>query len=300
MKLAGLEDEVSALEPHLMTTPPGGSRVMFQGERIACLATAAVLGSDDAAKGLSALAASEDRESAMEGKMGQKLAAWVLANGDEKAQSRLLDDIEALARDNPASDALATNLIAIKRLPGLPAEFAQRIDALFLKTLDGPVAAGVQADLDAGMTQKNAIGKPMVLAGKTLEGQDFSTKEYGGKVILVDFWATWCGPCVAEMPRIKAMYEKYHDRGLEIVGISYDGDGEKLAKFTKESNMPWVQFWDKDKQSGKSGAAHPLAVEWKVNGIPQMFLIDRKGILRVGDRAGGNGNNRAAVAGRKG
>jgi len=215
--------------------------------------------------------------------MGQSLAAWLLANKDAAAEGKVLEGIEKLAKENPTSEGLATGLRAIRSIPGLAPELLARVDALYINTLSGEVAKGMQAYIDAGAKQKNAVGKPMVLAGKTMEGKDFSTKDYAGKVVLVDFWATWCGPCIAELPRVRAMYEKYHDKGLEIVGISCDGDGEKLANYTKANNMPWVQLWDKEKQGalGKPAAAHPLSVEWKVNGIPQMFLIDRNGVLRT-------------------
>ncbi len=244
------------------------------------LAMAAALGDEAAGKELGALAGSGDKEVAAEGKMGQSLVAWLLANQDEAAEGKVLAGIEALGKANPKSEAVATGLRSIRSLPGLSAELLARIDAMYMKTLTGAVATGMQAYIDAGAKQKAAVGKAMVLAGKTMEGKDFSTKEYAGKVVLVDFWATWCGPCRAELPRVKAMYEKYHEKGLEIVGISCDGDGDALAKYTKENGMPWVQLWDKEKQSGKAEAWHALATEWKVNGIPQMFLIDRKGVLR--------------------
>jgi thiol-disulfide isomerase/thioredoxin len=281
VKLAALNDELSGMDtgPSMMTTA-GGPKVRQQSERITFLAMAASLDSDDAKSKLATLAASKDRELAVEGNMGLQLAAWLGDDGDGAKQTKILDAIETLARDNPTSNALGMNLRTIRSVPDLPKGLLQRIDDLYMKTLKGPVAEGMQAFIDAGVTQKNALGKPVTLTGKTLDGKDFSTKELAGKVILVDFWATWCGPCVAELPRIKAIFEKYHDQGLEVVGVSCDGDAAVLTKFIQEKNLRWPQFWDKEKQTGVVNGMHPLAAEWKLNGIPQMFLIDRAGILR--------------------
>ena len=284
VKMAALEDEMAASNPGQMSvTPPGGTVAWLQSLRINYLSMASSLGSAAATTQLAALADSGDKEQAVEGKMGQFMTSWLLANKDEITQAKVLGDIAALAKENPASNALALGLRTIKMVPGQSAALGQRIDDIFTKTLTSEAAKGMQAVIDAGAKQKAATGKPFVLVGKTSEGKDFSTKEYAGKVVLIDFWATWCGPCVAELPRVKDMYAKYHEKGLEIVGISCDGDGEKLASFTKKNEMPWVQLWDKEKQgaAGKPAVWHALAEEWKVNGIPQMFLIDRNGVLRT-------------------
>ena len=281
VKLAALYDELSGMDtgPSAKTTP-GGSKVQQQSQRITFLALAASLDSDDAKSRLTTLAASKDKELAVEGSMGLQLAAWIRADGDAAKHSKILDAIETLARDNPTSNALGMNLRTIRGVPDLPKDLLQRIDDLYFKTLKGPVADGVQASIDAGATQKHALGKPVSLTGKTLDGKDFSTKDLAGKVILVDFWATWCGPCVAELPRIKAVYDKYHDQGLEVVGVSCDGDAAVLTKFIQEKNLPWPQLWDKEKQTGAVDGMHPLAAQWKLDGIPRMFLIDRTGVLR--------------------
>ena len=81
---------------------------------------------------------------------------------------------------------------------------------------------------------------------KDLDGKSLSIAGYKGKVVMVDFWATWCGPCVGEVPNVAAIYQKYHDKGFEIIGVSLDreGDKDKLISFTKDHNMPWRQDFD--------------------------------------------------------
>jgi peroxiredoxin len=106
---------------------------------------------------------------------------------------------------------------------------------------------------------------------KDLAGKPLSIASYKGKVVLVDFWATWCGPCIAELPNVQKAYEKHHDKGFEIIGISLDQDETKLSNFIKQKNMPWQQFFD-----GK-GWGNKLAAKYGVNSIPATYLLDGEG-----------------------
>ncbi len=110
-------------------------------------------------------------------------------------------------------------------------------------------------------------------AEKDTAGQPLSVARYKGKVVLVDFWATWCPPCLAALPNVIKTYQQYHAQGFEIIGISLDreGDGEKLAKFTKDNNMPWPQFFDGQYWNNK------LAVQYGISAIPHSYLIDGAG-----------------------
>lgn len=104
-----------------------------------------------------------------------------------------------------------------------------------------------------------------------LDGKPVSLADYRGKLVLLDFWATWCGPCIAEMPNIKEVYEKYHAKGFEIIGISLDTDEAALRKFIKENQLPWRQVFD-----GKRWET-PLVQQYGIRGIPAQFLIDQEG-----------------------
>jgi thiol-disulfide isomerase/thioredoxin len=102
-------------------------------------------------------------------------------------------------------------------------------------------------------------------------GAPLSVGKYKGKVVLVDFWATWCGPCRGEIPNVVATYAKYHDQGFEIVGVSLDQDKDKLLSFTKDNNMTWPQYFD------GQGWQNKLAVKYGIESIPATVLIDPQG-----------------------
>ncbi len=108
-------------------------------------------------------------------------------------------------------------------------------------------------------------------AEKDLQGNPLSVAKYKGKLVLVDFWATWCGPCVGELPNVIKAYNKYHADGFEIIGISLDMDEQKLKSFLKTKEIPWAQYFD-----GK-GWQNKLAAKYGIQSVPATFLLDGEG-----------------------
>lgn len=134
---------------------------------------------------------------------------------------------------------------------------------------------------DAPLVGTAAIGKPLVLKFKATDGREVDLSKMKGKVILVDFWATWCGPCMRELPSVKAAYASLHAKGFEIVGVSFDKKKEALAHVLKKEKMEWPQYFES--QAGDHRIGDKLGIE----SIPTMWLIDKKGNLRDLDARSG-------------
>ncbi len=113
-----------------------------------------------------------------------------------------------------------------------------------------------------------------------LKGQPLDLAAYRGKVVLIDFWATWCGPCVAELPHVLAAYEKFHAKGFEIIGISLDKERARLDAFLEQHKMTWVQFFD------GQGWENKLSRQYGISAIPATFLLDANGRIVARDLTG--------------
>jgi thiol-disulfide isomerase/thioredoxin len=162
-----------------------------------------------------------------------------------------------------------------------PAPVTQPADETPHQPIHNTLAERIKDLLEGPAQLKQLENKPLVVSGRTVDGKEFSSAEYKGKVVLVDFWATWCGPCCEETPRIKELYSKYHDKGLEVLGVSNDIDVDALTKYLAKNQMPWPQLFNAE--SAAERKPNPITVGYGITGIPTMFLIDRAGVLRTTD-----------------
>jgi len=118
------------------------------------------------------------------------------------------------------------------------------------------------------------MGKPVEIQYTAVDGRQVDTAQLHGKVVLVDFWATWCPPCVKEVPLVKAAYDKLHDKGFEVVAISMDDKKDDLTSFVAKQNMPWPQYFD------PAGWENKFGKQFGIEQIPTMWLLDKSGKLR--------------------
>ncbi len=134
-----------------------------------------------------------------------------------------------------------------------------------------------------GSIRKLKIGLPAIsFSTKTAAGKPIKLEDYQGKVVLLDFWASWCAPCRKEMPNVKNVYGKYHEKGFEIIGISLDNTMAKFKGYLQSEQMPWPQIFDGKGWQGELGNLYAVSV------IPSTYLLDREGIIRYKNVRGGD------------
>ncbi len=151
-----------------------------------------------------------------------------------------------------------------------------KADTIF-QELTKSINPQVASQATAALKLKDLTKKPLDLKYTAIDGTEIDLAKMRGKVVLVDFWATWCGPCMGEVPNVVAAYKKYHDKGFEVVGISLDQDKDAVLRVTKEKGMTWPQYFD-----GK-GWHNSISSSFGINSIPAMWLVNKDGLIATTD-----------------
>lgn len=162
------------------------------------------------------------------------------------------------------------NALQVRRLDLMEKADPAKVAAL-LDTLSASDDPKVVEAAQGRREQRALADKPLDWKFDAADGTPVDFARWRGKFVLVEFWASWCPDCLRETPDIAAAYRQYHDRGLEIVGVSLDHDRDAFLGFTKKHAMPWPQQFD------GQGWNNPYAVKYGVRGIPEMWLVGRDG-----------------------
>jgi thiol-disulfide isomerase/thioredoxin len=248
-----------------------------------------------------------DEPGAKEGfrKLTQELTKHPNADLARTARLRLLKlDVDTLADDDTGAEDVARRLVTVlndKQAGEVEAYFVQeglyvlestgRLD-LAKKVYEALLSLGnrigkaeaaemIQKDYDTAMRRYGWLNKEVEISGEHFGGKPFNLDDYRGKVLLVDFWATWCPPCMKELPNLIETHKQFADSGFEVVGVALDNDHDELEKFLEDRKLPWVTLWsaDKDQQMYDD----PRAKQFGVDGIPRTFLVDRQGkVVAIG------------------
>lgn len=214
--------------------------------------------------------------------MGPERAAVV-----QKASDRILTEVKSQTEEETVdADALNTLIsrVAVQAEFGGNVQLAEKIykaigDAV-ARLDESEAAEAVQKAIDDANKRIGLIGEPFEVTGTLPDGKPFDWKQYDGKVVLVDFWATWCGPCLREIPNIRDNYEKFREQGFEVVGVNLDDDPADVEQFFQSrGDLPWPTVLSPDPDA--RGFDTPLAKKCGVTAIPFVVLVGKDGNVRA-------------------
>ena len=181
-----------------------------------------------------------------------------------KLVAPFLDTIELFRSCYPDSD----------RLPELVEPFRSAFAHIKSQPQIEPLISEYVELYEGTLRRQELLGKPMPIWGADLAGNRLDEKALAGKVVLLDFWATWCGPCIAEFEHLKVLYRKYKDKGLEIVGYSVDADQERLRDYLERNPLPWIML---SKGSTEQAGLPSLSHYYGAKLLPVVLLRDQSG-----------------------
>lgn len=174
---------------------------------------------------------------------------------------------------------LVVPLIQLYRMDGNKEKAVQFIEEVRGAFKDHAMIDTINESLDefSKVFDQPGVGDTLDISFTAIDGREINLADLKGKVVLVDFWATWCVPCLKVMPEVKALYNDFHDRGFEIIGISLDSDKDKLANFVAKEEIAWPQYFDGE------GWDNEIARRYGIESIPATFLIGPDGLIEASE-----------------
>jgi thiol-disulfide isomerase/thioredoxin len=212
-------------------------------------------------------------------KMTDPPNADLIAKANEQIVARVQKDVAAEGVTTDTLMQLLSDVAMRAEFSGevqLASQLYDAIGAAAAKIEDQKSVETINEQLEAARKRVGLIGKPLVVEGKLLDGSKFDWAPYAGKVVLVDFWATWCGPCIAEIPNIKTNYDNYHEQGFDVIGVNIDDDNATVLDYFKaRGELPWTTVVSPD--DAARGFDTPLAKASGVTAIPFVVLVGKDG-----------------------
>lgn len=198
----------------------------------------------------------------------------------EDAKKRTLEQVHTFLkqREELSMSDVQTGMMAAAMLElqpnKKPAKDTYELLDELLKEDEREEMQSLRINLKANVRRLELLGNKFDFAAETISGKKIEIGDLAGKYVIVDFFATWCQPCLVEVPRLKAFYNKYRERGLEVVGISLDPDEKSLKEYLAKADLPWEVVHDSEKDPMKT-----WRMKFGVSQLPTVLLLNKEGTV---------------------